>query len=690
MKYFNWFCSLLLALCCVSALSAAPLRQAHVQAELVSASQALVPGRTQWLALHLKIDPQWHVYWRNPGSAGYSPELVWTLPPGCKVGPILWPLPEKKKILELPAYVYEGEVYLPISLDVPKEGLPSKVTLKAHVRWLSCRESCVPGEGDLEITLPVAEQTGPSSWQRAIEDARNRLPLAQGLTDLALSRDGEGGASLQFSVVTEGAVEKAVFYPYDQGLLDEDAPQPFQIQGTGGTLQLKVAEGKAISTSLTGLLLVTQGGKDLPFDVNATLGAAKTAAAVPPPAPPLTSWGSFWESLLLAFIGGMILNLMPCVFPVLSLKVLSLVQRRDPEHKPQIHGLAFTAGVLVSFWVVSGVLLALRASGQKLGWGFQMQSPVFVSLMACLFFLIGLNLFGLFEVGEGLTRYGAYADSKTGYSESFWSGALATLVATPCSAPLMGAALGYALTQPPVVSLMIFTSLGLGMALPYVLLTSFPRLLRFLPRPGVWMETFKQLMAFPMLLTTVWFTYVVGSSVGREGMAILLTALVFLGMAAWMLGRWGWDPASQSLRRRARFASLALACLTLGLLIHGLGQLGASAGIAWQAYSQEKVEEARRQGHPVFVDFTADWCLSCKFNEKVALRNATVEARFRQLGMVAFKADWTARDAAISDILASFGRSGVPLYVYYPKGKDADVLPELITPQVVMEHLGRD
>lgn len=695
-------CGLSCLLGYANAAPSAKVKGIHVEAEIVSARTALVPGQRQWLAIHLKMDPHWHVYWVNPGAAGFAPKIEWKLPEGLKAGPIQWPAPEKMKAAGLQAYVYEKEVYLPIELEIPKDGLPAKVSLKAHVSWLACQESCIPGQGDVELELPVAPKADPGPAEAAIDEARNHLPLKQGLDPVSLTPGGDKKVNLNFGLVTEGAVEKAEFFPYTQEVLDDDAPQPFKAEGKGGTLELSADKDKPAPKDLTGLLVVTQGGKNFPFDVNVTLGAAPTAASTPVPAaaaPKAGAPASLWEALIGAFIGGLILNLMPCVFPVLSLKVMGLVQHRDPSHKPHIHGLAFTAGVMMCFWLISGSLLALRAGGQKLGWGFQLQSPIFVASMACLFFLIALNLFGLFEVGEGLTQYGSYADGKTGYNESFWSGALATLVATPCSAPFMGAAVGYAITQPPALSLLIFTFLGLGMSAPYVLLTSFPSLLRFLPRPGVWMETFKQLMAFPMLATTVWFVYVLGAQTGTEGMALTMMALVFLGLSGWILGRWGWDPSSEGLRRRARFASVALGFLTLVALLRSLSVLGpvtttsgASASaesIAWQPYTKEKVEEARKQGKPVFIDFTAEWCLSCKVNEKVALRNASVEDKFRQSGIVAFKADWTSRDAGISEILASFGRSGVPLYVYYPKGGEADVLPELITPQVVLDHLAK-
>ena len=406
------------------------------------------------------------------------------------------------------------------------------------------------------------------------------------------------------------------------------------------------------------------------------------------------------RAVLFAFIGGMILNLMPCVLPVLSLKILGFVQKAGENPRSvMMHGLIFTAGVLVSFWVLAGALLALRAGGEQLGWGFQLQSPEFVLILAGFMFLFGLNMLGVFEIGTSLTAVGGVA-SGGGWMGSFINGVTATLVATPCTAPFMGSALGFSLSQPPLVSLLIFTSLGLGMAFPYVLLSASPRLLKFLPRPGAWMETLKQVMGFFLLATVIWLAWVFSLQVGSFATVVLLGTLFFLGIAGWIYGRWATIVQSTGVRRTAQVASLLFIVGGLAIGLFGAQSStptqatssttdGSTDGISWQEFSPEKVKSARDSGKLVFVDFTAAWCLSCQVNEKIAFSNDDVIRRFSELNIVPLKADWTSRDPVITQALAQFGRNSVPLYVFYSgTSKDAPaVLPEILTPGIVLEAL---
>jgi thiol:disulfide interchange protein DsbD len=442
-------------------------------------------------------------------------------------------------------------------------------------------------------------------------------------------------------------------------------------------------------------LLVLEGASRRAVEVDLPVAAL---AAIPPPPPPAEGKGEsgLATALAFAFLGGLILNLMPCVLPVLSLKVLGFVkQAGDEPGKARLHGLVFTLGVLVSFWVLAGVLLGLRAAGRQVGWGFQLQSPGFVIFLSFLFLLLALNLFGVFEVGSSLTAAGNLATGREGLLRSFWNGALATVVATPCTAPFMGSALGYGLTQPPAVSLALFTALGLGMASPYLLLATQPALLRFVPRPGRWMEGFKQLMGFFLLATAMALVWVFGRQAGVDGMAVLLGALLLAGLGAWLGGR----PSTTPQRRVVR--AVAAAALVIGGFAVGLayarpsGPLGAgrtataAAGAKWETWSQARVDELRKAGRPVFVDFTAAWCLTCQVNEKVALDTHEVGERFKAYEVALLKADWTTGDPEITRALAAHGRQGVPVYVLYGRDPQAvpRLLPEVLTPGLVTSAL---
>jgi thiol:disulfide interchange protein DsbD len=396
-------------------------------------------------------------------------------------------------------------------------------------------------------------------------------------------------------------------------------------------------------------------------------------------------------ALVFAFAGGVILNLMPCVFPVLSVKVLGFVEQagQDPA-RARNHGLIFGAGVVVAFWILAALLLALRAGGESLGWGFQLQSPTIVALLALLLFGLGLSLSGLFDIGLGLTRLGA-AGAGRGYGDSFLTGGLAVLVATPCTAPFMGAALGFALVQPPLAGMAVFTALALGLAAPYVVLASVPGLLRRLPRPGAWMETFKQLLAFPLYATVVWLVWVFGQQVGINAVAVLLLGMTLLAFAAWLAGRTGSSRAAM-----VRTAAVLLALVAAGVSVFGSRAVAASpealaTSSAWEPWSETRVAELRAEGRPVFVDFTAAWCLSCQVNERVALSSASVRSAFAAADVALLKADWTSRDAEIAAALEGFGRSGVPLYVLYPADPAGapELLPALLSPGTVVEAVER-
>jgi len=685
--------ALLIALA-TSLYAAGPVRDGNVQAELVSQLDSWEPGSTQWVALRLQMDPTWHTYWQNPGDSGLPTEVTFTAPPGFEVGPLNWPRPLRTESAGMVVLGYEDTVLLPVQVQVPAQAVVGqRLTLKARATWLACALTCVPGQADLELTLPVARKPGPGARAQEFTSTLARLPQ----TDPGLQARAEVEGQtvvLEFTLPTERqAGSELEFYPTRGTWLDLAAPQRLTPTSSGYRLELKrAAVDPRPPENLQGIL-VRPGPAGWALTVDIPVGPGGSEAAPPAAVPVRSSLGevrSLGLALVFAFLGGLILNLMPCVFPVVSLKVLGFLEHGAQGRAQGLkQALVFTAGVLVSFWLVAGALLALRAGGQHLGWGFQLQSPLFVALMASLFFGIALNLLGVFEVGLGLTRLGQVGSAGSGSWNSFLSGVLATLVATPCTAPYMGSALGFSLTQPAWVSLLVFTTLALGMASPYVVLAAWPALLERLPRPGAWMETFKQALSFPLLLTVVFFVWVLDRGAGPQSVAALLTGLVLLGMAGWLYGRWGFSD-------RWLPRALAVLCLLAGLAVAGFGAVGLATAPsdtqnegAWEAWSAQRVEALLAEERPVFLDFTASWCLTCQANKQVALSRTEVIQAFRERGVATLKADWTNRDEAITRALASFGRSGVPLYVLYTgrPGEPPRILPEVLTPGVVLEAL---
>jgi thiol:disulfide interchange protein DsbD len=723
----------------------ATVTQPHVKAELIAQSIHVTPSKPFLIALHLHMDPDWHTYWINPGDAGIPTTIKWTLPPGFSAGPIQWPTPELHAMGPLTTYGYGGDVYLLTTITPPAATDPAPITLKAHAEWLVCQEECIPGKGDFSVTIHL---DGPVDQPRRDSEtffltACQRLPVPNTRWDVSASYQDKTPPFLALNLEQlpgqVGLLPKDLrFFPEQSNVLANDLPSQGPVSGNQEAIHATVAlqQNGEKPDHLSGVVV---SGTPLIGDANAVYlssflvtGAEPPAAIASAPAPspsqplnpttisaaasvspptnsapepenrassPPTAAPPPWfiEVLGLAFIGGLILNLMPCVLPVLSLKVFSLVRHAgDHPETAWRQGVAFTTGVVISFWILAGLLIALRAAGNHLGWGFQMQSPGFVLALIFLFFLLGLNLFGVFELGASLVGLDAKATGRLGNGliSSFLNGALATLAATPCTAPFMGSAVGFAAEQPAILSLIIFTFLALGMATPYLLLTLFPGALRFVPKPGAWMEAFKQFMGFLLLATVIFLVYVFGALVGQDQVPGLLAALLLAGVAAWIYGRW----AGPNHRFAVRLAAWVLAFMCLAYAIDWGATLaratppknGAMTQAGnWQPWSPEAVDDALAQGRPVFVDFTAAWCLSCKVNEKVALETTDVQQAFAKKNVALFVADWTHSDPAISAVLATFHRDGVPLYLLYsPKAKDApQVLPAVLTPGIVLKAL---
>ncbi|MGO9308755.1 MAG: protein-disulfide reductase DsbD family protein [Spirochaetia bacterium] len=654
-----------------------------MEARLAAEETSMSPGKPIAVALVLSTDPGWHVYWKNPGDSGLPTTLDWDLPPGFSAGPIRWPVPERFVSEGLVTYGYAGQVLL-VTEVTPPAGLRTGTTLKLRARagWLACRVECTPGSAALGLELPVASALSAPDprWAPLFAEAGSRLPLRGGAGTLSAAADARQ-VTLQVTGEALPNGTQALFYPDAAGQIAVSSPQP--ATEDGGALRLRMAreKGAGAPRRLTGILVTTGPGGTHSFEVDVPVTATQSRAEAT----------GFLAALLLAFVGGLILNLMPCVLPVISLKVVSF--KGDARH-----GLLFALGVLVSFWIIAGLLLGLRAGGRLLGWGFQFQDPAVVAVTGVLFFLIGLNLLGVFEIGTLLTRAGGARRRQGGGAGSFFSGVFATAVATPCTAPFMGAALGYALTHPLGVSFGVFSALALGMAAPYAVLSLVPGLAARLPKPGPWMETFRQVMAFPMMAAAVWMVSVLAALRGSAGVILLLGAMLAAGMAAWIWGRWGTIARRGAVRAAAGSVAILLAVggtACAAALLPGGRQVpietarADTGGLAWEQWSPARVEELRRQGTPVFVDFTARWCLSCQVNEKIALDSPAVRARFRQGAIAVLRADWTDGNDAIARGLAGFGRAGVPLYVFYPRGgAEPVILPELLTPGVVLAAIG--
>ncbi len=706
------------ALAWAAAAGAVPVKTEHVEAELVSAHSALAPGQTATLALRLRIQDGWHTYWRNPGDSGLPTTLAWTLPQGFVAGPIEWPAPHALPAGPLVNYGYEGEVLHLVQVTVPAGGSGAPVKLAARADWLVCRETCIPDGADLSITLPMAagaSAPADSGWAQPIAATRAALPRAlAGWTARAQAQ----GQTIALTLVADGAAASPGdlrFFPDEEGRLEPSAPQTLARDASGGyVLTLPAASQLAAFTRLTGVLTASQGLAtpagavrsallDVPLEGAVAAGpkprfdapAASIAALATAPAIPGAATGalSLVTAALLAFVGGLVLNLMPCVFPILSLKALSLAAPgHDDRRKLQFQGVAFAVGVVATFVALAGLLLVLRAAGQQLGWGFQLQSPAVVTALAVLFFVLALNLSGVFEFSS-LVPSAASWNARNPYLDAAASGVLAVVIASPCTAPFMGAALGFAIAQPPAETLAVFVALGLGMALPFLLLSLFPAWRRVLPRPGAWMERLKQLLAFPLYATVAWLAWVLGAQVDNDAVVRLLGTLVVVAFALWC-----WRAYRGSGARGfavAALAGLAVAAVTGMPLLDGARDAEAATAHAataagdpsWQPFSPGKVAELAGAGRPVFVDFTAAWCVTCQVNKRLVLNTAKVREAFAARNVALVRADWTRRDAAITAALGALGRNGVPVYVLYRPGKDPLLLPEVLHQQLVEDAL---
>jgi thiol:disulfide interchange protein len=727
MRIFKWLTlTALLASPAAYPLAGPGVATSNVESRLVSEVSSIGPGQSIWVGLEFNIREGWHTYWRNPGDSGQATTLTWDLPPGFTAGEIVWPTPHRFELPPLVNYGYAKHVMHLVEIKAPQDlKAGSTVTLAAKASYLVCADVCIPEDTNLTLKLPVSAAPGPADPADAalFSAARSELPHGEPAATRATLRGD------QLVIILGNAwgdtlsqIKSLTFFPYAEGIIEYAAPQTLTRTKDAVELSVKVGYQPTQSatpgtaqaagagpTAVRGLLLATeQSGQDtltVPIEIAAPFSAAPGGTAeraaqtstIPAQTPAVVPEAplSLASQLLLAVLGGLILNLMPCVFPVLSIKAIGLVEQAKKHPRAvRAKGLMFAAGVVSSMLTLAVVLLALRAGGEQIGWGFQLQSPLFVTLMVYLLLLVGLNLSGVFEVGGGLAGVGDGLTQGDSYRASFFTGVLTTLVATPCTAPFMAAAIGAALTQPPIVALAIFATLGIGLSLPYLVLSFAPWTRRALPKPGAWMDTLKQIFAFPMYASAAWLLWVLAQQTSALGLGAALAGAILVAFAAWAYQKSKITSSGGRVTALATAIAAVLIAVLLPVRYAGVAAASVPAAAAnlpadvWQPYDAARVRELTAAGRPLLIDFTASWCLTCLVNERNAFADPTVMALFRDKGVTLMKGDWTNRDPAITQALAAFHRAGVPLYLVYAGETGASaptVLPQLLTAGIVRD-----
>ena len=668
-------------------LATAIVHTEQVHAELQAyAPQGVSPGAEVWVGLQLTHQPEWHTYWKNAGDSGLPTAFEWTLPQGVTAADIGWPTPRKIAIGSLINYGYEGKVLLPVSIQIGHDFKPnvlsSNLEIKLKAFWLVCRKECIPQEGEFLLRLPLQSSTALN----ADEFTKAFAAQPKSLSDPPVLEIA--GQSLQLSVQGLPDAElghKLELFPETSEIISPSAPWTQAWKGSIWTATVPLSPQRSETPSVMPWVLVGQSGS---YRTQAAItgkwpmildyqGQVAAPLNVSPVSTSTTDIG-FFAAITGALIGGLILNLMPCVFPILAIKVVGFTQHADDQLARRVSGIAYSAGVVLSFLVLGALMMGLRAAGQELGWGFQLQSPAVTAGLAVLFTVIGLNLAGVFEFGQILPSQWATLQSKNPTFNAFLSGVLAVAVASPCTAPFMGASLGVAVAMPPLQALLVFAALGLGMALPYLAASLAPAIGRWLPRPGPWMDLFRRFMAFPMFATVIWLVWVLGQQTGIDGAAALLVILLIVTGTLWTI----------NLPDRAAFIAggIGLALLAAGLWQMGPHVMGPSTAAPtnntqseWQTWEPGKVNQLTSANQTVFVDFTAAWCVTCQYNKKTTLSNSEVLSDLKEKNVALLRADWTRRDPAISAALSNLGRSGVPVYVFYQLGKSPIILSEILS-----------
>lgn len=700
----------------------------YVSTRVIPEKDAITPGENLVIAIEQTHQDSWHTYWKNPGDSGEPTGISWTLPDGFGDGGLEFPVPHKIAYGPLMNFGYSGKLLLLATITTPATISAPEITLKGDLTWLVCNDICVPEMTTVSLTLPVATPDKPAkesdpelfakaraempkkaAWQGMLEEQDQSLKLVFKPDDEAVLKD-----------IAEGS--DYYFFPEEWGIFVNSAPQDIAVED--GSVEIRAErDTRPLSkiSNLKGVLsYVSKDGKEKAYALDMAIMPSKAAEGGLAPASDAQNGGNdttsakiavsgneadhvtLVQAIILALLGGAILNLMPCVFPVLSMKVLSLVKMSEKEQRhAAAHGLIYTAGILVCFGAIAATLIALKTAGEEIGWGFQLQNPAVVLLLAYLLFVMALNLSGFFQLkGHVLSNIGHKLTANHGYSGTFFTGVLATIVATPCTAPFMGTAMGFALTQPSYVAFAVFMALGLGLALPYLVMCFIPSVRKALPKPGAWMETFRQFMAFPLYASVAWLIWVYALQVsGGYGVFLALGGLVLISFSIWITRH---TPKRQPWAGAVHGVSYA--ALVLALVIVALSSMHApvstlegkveEAVLDHQPYTGAALDEALKGNDPVFVNMTAAWCITCKVNDKIALSTDATENLFKEKKVTYFQGDWTSRNAEITEFLASYGRSGVPLYVYYGprdtetgKRPDPQVLPQILTTGLVAEYI---
>ncbi len=651
-----------------------------VHATLLADTATVRAGQKFRIGVLYQIEPEWHIYWKFAGDSGIPTQIDWHLPPGFQAGPLHWPLPTRdKEPGELEVFAYSSEVLLFTDVEAPATLPPGPISIKADSKWLVCQSSCVPGEASLSLELNSGSgqaRVDPAIFQKFAAQVPQALPATYRLN---ISRQGQQITAAFSGVTSSSSLD---FYP---------EPPPEVVLGhakqAGKTVIFSIeSEGKPLD-QLGGVAVITDGQKTEAFEVPAqTLNTSGGIAAGN--AAQTLDFAALLQAVGFALVGGLILNVMPCVLPVISLKIFGFVNEAGGQPDKAFRlALTFAAGILACFGLLAIGVVALRAAGANVGWGFQFQDERFVLIIACIVFAFALNLLGVYEitVSAGATGGLARLAAGQGYASAFFQGVFATVLATPCTAPFLGTASAFAFAQPPLITFLIFFAVGVGMAAPYLLLAANPKWLGYLPKPGGWMVRVKQCLGFLLLATVLWLAWIVGQLKGVDAIVVLGALLLVIGVIAWIKGSF-WSPVAPA---RVKWLSGGAIAGVVILAIAGYAFFTAPSQLAWQKFSQESLDAALDSGRPVFVDFTADWCITCKANERFAIDTAAVRNAFAQRQVITLRADWTHGDPTITEILKQHGRAGVPMYLVYPGGKNREpsLLPELISAQSVLDAL---
>ena len=650
-----------------------------VKAALISDVSAIKPGQKFRLGVLYNIEPGWHIYWKHSGDSGIPTKIDWQLPPGFKVGDLQWPLPLRdKEPGDLEVFGYTSEVLLFATVEAPDALPPGPIPIEAKTNWLVCQSLCVPGSAQLKLDLGSGSSSASNAAQLFDKySAQVPKPLAKGIQ----AQFNRSGKNLEISVSGAPSGEAIDFYP-----LPPSETEVGHVSRNGSKLLLSIESEPKPIDRIEGVLVVGSGDKREGYEIS--------GAAVPSASGNMTTsagFGALLQALGFALIGGLILNVMPCVLPVISLKIFGFVSEAGESPQKAFRlSMAFALGILVCFAVLASVVILVRATGAQVGWGFQFQDARFIVFISCLVFAFALNLFGVYElsVSAQATQGLAKLASGQGYGSAFFQGVFATILATPCTAPFLGTASAFAFAQPPWITFLVFMFVGLGMTLPYLILAIKPEWLRFLPRPGNWMVRVRQFMGFVLIGTLLWLIWILGQMKGVDAIVQLGAALLLISILAWIKGSF-WNPVSTAL---SRILAATAMCVAILLAAGVYSFVTRPSQLVWQQFSKDSLEKALASGRPVFVDFTADWCLTCKTNERFAIDTPQVRKAFSKQNAILLRADWTKGDPEITEILKSHGRAGVPMYLVYPRGGKDDeptVLPELITSQTVLDALNK-